>query len=149
MRAVVQRVTRGAVTVDGEVVGAIGPGLVVLLGVGRGDTGADAQYLAGKIVNLRIFSDQQDKLNLSLLDTGGELLAISQFTLFGDCRHGRRPGYSEAASPEAARGLYEQFVQEVASLGIKVATGRFQTDMVVEIINDGPVTLLLDSSKSF
>lgn len=149
MRAVVQRVQRGSVTVGEEIVGKIGHGLVVLLGVGRGDTADDARYLADKISQLRIFDDSQGKLNLSLQDRGGSVLAISQFTLFGDCRKGRRPSYSEAAPPEEARELYEVFVQRLVCLGQQVATGRFQEHMVVEIINDGPVTLLLDSKKDF
>ena len=149
MRAVVQRVRRGSVTVGEEVVGKIGPGLVVLLGVGRGDTVEDARYLADKIVQLRIFDDDQGKMNRSLQEVGGEILAVSQFTLFGDCRKGRRPGYSDAAPPEEARELYETFVQRLACQGLQVATGRFQEHMQVEIINDGPVTLLLDSTKAF
>ncbi|AEF95101.1 D-tyrosyl-tRNA(Tyr) deacylase [Desulfotomaculum nigrificans CO-1-SRB] len=149
MRAVVQRVLRGSVTVDNEIVGQIGHGLVVLLGVGCGDTVEDAYYLADKISQLRIFDDQEGKLNLSVQDVGGSVLAISQFTLFGDCRKGRRPSYSEAARPEEARELYEVFVQRLVSNGLTTATGRFQEHMVVEIINDGPVTLLLDSRKQF
>ncbi len=149
MRAVVQRVTRGSVTVEGRLVGATGPGLVVLLGVGNGDTRDDAVYLAGKIAGLRIFEDEQGKMNLSLLDAGGSLLVVSQFTLYGDCRKGRRPGFSGAAPPEEARGLYNVFVREMVKLGLNVATGCFREHMTVEIINDGPVTLLLDSKKNF
>ncbi|AEG61475.1 D-aminoacyl-tRNA deacylase [Desulforamulus ruminis] len=149
MRAVVQRVRRGSVTVGEEVVGKIGPGLVVLLGVGRGDTVEDARYLADKIGQLRIFDDDRGKMNRSLQEVGGEVLAVSQFTLFGDCRKGRRPGYSDAAPPEEARELYETFVQRLVCQGLPVATGRFQEHMLVEIINDGPVTLLLDSTKAF
>lgn len=149
MRAVVQRVIKGSVTVEGQVVGAIASGLVVLLGVGQGDRIVDAQYLAEKIVNLRIFEDAEGKLNLSLLDIGSEVLAISQFTLYGDCRKGRRPGFSDAAAPQEANLLYEQFVECLRSHKIKVATGKFQTHMVVEIHNDGPVTMLLDSKKIF
>ena len=149
MRAVVQRVTKGRVRVEGETVGEIGPGFVVLLGIGREDTRADAQYLAEKIVNLRVFEDEEGKMNLSLLDVGGEILAISQFTLYGDCRKGRRPSFTAAAPPEEARALYEGFVQEVAGYGLRVATGQFQAHMLVEIHNDGPVTLLLDSKKEF
>ena len=148
MRAVVQRVTKGRVRVEGETVGEIGPGFVVLLGIGREDTRADAQYLAEKVVNLRVFEDEEGKMNLSLLDVGGEILAISQFTLYGDCRKGRRPSFT-AAVPEEARALYEGFVQEVAGYGLRVATGQFQAHMLVEIHNDGPVTLLLDSKKEF
>lgn len=149
MRAVVQRVQRGSVTVNNEVVGKIEQGLVVLLGVGQGDTADDARYLADKISQLRIFNDEQGKLNLSLQDVGGSVLAISQFTLYGDCRKGRRPSYIEAAAPEAARELYESFVQRLVCNGLTTATGVFQEHMIVEIINDGPVTLLLDSRKSF
>ncbi|HHW55597.1 MAG: D-aminoacyl-tRNA deacylase [bacterium] len=149
MRAVVQRVTKGRVRVEGETVGEIGPGFVVLLGIGREDTRADAQYLAEKVVNLRVFEDEEGKMNLSLLDVGGEILAISQFTLYGDCRKGRRPSFTAAAPPEEARALYEGFVQEVAGYGLRVATGQFQAHMLVEIHNDGPVTLLLDSKKEF
>lgn len=149
MRAVVQRVQRGSVTVNNEVVGQIGHGLVVLLGVGQGDTAEDARCLADKISQLRIFDDEQGKLNLSVQDVGGSVLAISQFTLYGDCRKGRRPSYSEAAPPEAARGLYETFVQRLVCNGLTTATGVFQEHMVVEIVNDGPVTLLLDSGKKF
>ena len=126
MRAVVQRVTKGRVIVDGETIGEIGPGFVVLLGIGREDTRADAQYLAEKVVNLRVFEDEEGKMNLSLLDVGGEILAISQFTLYGDCRKGRRPSFTAAAPPEEARALYEGFVQEVAGYGLRVATGQFQ-----------------------
>ncbi|MGB3933691.1 MAG: D-aminoacyl-tRNA deacylase, partial [bacterium] len=118
-------------------------------GIGREDTRADAQYLAEKVVNLRVFEDEEGKMNLSLLDVGGEILAISQFTLYGDCRKGRRPSFTAAAPPEEARALYEGFVQEVAGYGLRVATGQFQAHMLVEIHNDGPVTLLLDSKKEF
>lgn len=149
MRAVVQRVSRGAVTVAGETIGEINKGLVVLLGVGQGDTTKDANYLAEKIANLRIFEDDQEKLNLSVLDIEGEVLAVSQFTLYGDCRKGRRPGFSGAAHPDTARELYLHFIQYLEQLGLKVATGQFQAHMVVDIVNDGPVTLLLDSNKEF
>lgn len=149
MRAVVQRVADGSVTVGNQTVGEIGKGLVVLLGVGGQDTQDDAKYLAEKISHLRIFEDPQGKLNLSVLDIGGEVLAVSQFTLFGDCRKGRRPSFSSAAHPEVARRLYEDFVQELRQLGLRVATGQFQEHMVVNIINDGPVTILLDSKKEF
>lgn len=149
MRAVVQRVARGSVTVAGKIAGEIGPGLVVLLGVGRGDAAGDAAYLAEKVANLRIFEDGEGKMNRSVLETGGSILAVSQFTLYGDCRKGRRPGFSDAAPPEEARRLYEIFVKELARLGLTVATGIFQEHMLVEVINDGPVTLLLDSRRNF
>ena len=149
MRAVVQRVKSSSVSVQGETVGKIGKGLLILLGVGNNDTEVDASYLAAKIIGLRIFEDDQDKMNLSVQDINGSLLVVSQFTLFGDCRRGRRPSYSEAARPEEAEKLYEQFVRELRSLGLTVATGVFQAHMQVEIINDGPVTLLLDSKKFF
>lgn len=149
MRAVVQRVTRGRVTVDGDVVGEIGRGLVVLVGVGQADTAGDAAYLAEKIVNLRIFEDDAGKMNLSLIDVGGELLAVSQFTLYGDCRKGRRPSFSDAAPPAMAEDLYGEFVRAVRGAGVGVATGQFQAMMSVEIVNDGPVTLLLDSKRVF
>ncbi|AEG15611.1 D-tyrosyl-tRNA(Tyr) deacylase [Desulfofundulus sp. TPOSR] len=149
MRAVVQRVARGSVTVDGERVAVIGPGLVVLLGVGREDDAGDARYLAQKVARLRIFEDEQGKMNRSVLDTGGEVLVVSQFTLFGDCRQGRRPGFDRAARPEQARELYELFVRLLREEGLAVATGVFGAYMQVEIINDGPVTMLLDSKKEF
>jgi len=149
VRAVVQRVTRGSVTVKNETVGSIGRGLVVLLGVGRDDTEEDVAYLADKIANLRIFEDSGGKLNLSLLDIKGEVLAISQFTLFGDCRKGRRPNFTVAAPAAEAESLYEKFLEVLSNLGIRVSTGRFQAMMLVEIHNDGPVTLLLDSKKTF
>jgi len=149
LRAVMQRVTRGAVAVDGQTIGEIGRGLVVLLGVGRGDTAGEAGYLADKVANLRVFEDTDGKMNLSVIDTGGAVLAVSQFTLYGDCRKGRRPGFSEACSPDEAKELYNTFVKELERLGIKVATGCFREHMTVEIINDGPVTLLLDSKKNF
>lgn len=149
MRAVVQRVTRGSVTVENETVGFIGRGLVVLLGVGRDDTEEDVAYLADKIANLRIFEDSGGKLNLSLLDIKGEVLAISQFTLFGDCRKGRRPNFTAAAPAAEAEFLYEKFIDTLRSYGINVSTGKFQAMMLVEIHNDGPVTILLDSKKAF
>lgn len=149
MRAVVQRVSRGSVTVDGRVAGEIGRGLVILLGVGQGDMPGDSAYLASKIANLRIFEDGQGKLNLSLLDTGGAALAVSQFTLYGDCRQGRRPGFSQAAPALQGRQLYQNFIEELEKLGVKVQQGVFQAHMQVEIINDGPVTMLLDSNKDF
>lgn len=145
MRAVVQRAARGRVTVDGAEVGAIGPGLVVLLGVKAGDTADDACYLAERVANLRIMEDAQGKMNLSVRDTGGAVLVVSQFTLYGDTRKGRRPSFIEAARPEAANELYERFVTELRALGLRVATGRFQAMMQVELVNDGPVTLLVES----
>ncbi len=149
MRAVVQRVVRGSVSVGGGTVAEIGRGIVVLLGVGKDDGPGDAAYLGGKIVNLRIFEDEGGKLNRSLLDVGGSALVVSQFTLYGDCRHGRRPGFSDAADAGRGKELYELFVSEMAGLGVDVATGVFQAHMLVEIVNDGPVTILLDSKKQF
>ncbi|SMC22498.1 D-tyrosyl-tRNA(Tyr) deacylase [Desulfacinum hydrothermale DSM 13146] len=149
MRAVVQRVSRASVDVDAQTVGAIGAGLLVLVGVGRQDTDRDAHYLADKIVNLRIFADDQGKLNRSVLDINGGVLAVSQFTLWGDCRKGRRPSFVEAAPPERARELFECFVARLRTYPIAVATGRFQETMAVHLTNDGPVTLLVDSSKAF
>ena len=151
MRAVVQRVSSARVLLqeqNNQVAGAIGRGLVVLLGVGREDTAADARWLAEKILNLRVFSDTAGKMNLSVQDIGGEVLAVSQFTLYGDCRKGRRPGFDGAAAPAAANELYQLFVAELQKAA-PVACGVFQTDMLVEINNDGPVTLLLDSQKLF
>ena len=147
MRAVVQRVSRASVTVAGEVVGRIDHGLVVLLGVAEGDTQDDVIFLATKIVGLRIFPDDQAKMNRSMLDVGGRMLVISQFTLLGDCRKGRRPSFIEAARPERAVELYRGFVAEVKGQGIEVETGRFQEHMVVELVNDGPVTLILDTRQ--
>lgn len=149
MRAVVQRVKKAQVSVAGETLGAINIGLCVFLGVGKDDTWEDALYLAEKIINLRIFPDVGDKMNLSLKDINGEILAVSQFTLFGDCRKGRRPGFSEAAPPERANQLYEKFVLYLKAEGISVKTGVFRADMMVSIDNDGPVTMLLDSKKLF
>lgn len=149
MRAVVQRVSSASVTVAGETVGQIDAGLVVLLGVGHGDTADESQQLAAKIVELRIFGDDEGKMNRSLADVGGAMLVVSQFTLFGDCRKGRRPSFIEAAPPELAERLYEDFVAAVALFGIKVATGRFRQHMDVALVNDGPVTLLLDSQRAF
>ncbi len=148
MRAVIQRVSRARVTVEGRVTGEIGAGLLVLLGISREDRPESAAYLAEKIVNLRIFSDQAGKMNLSLLDAGGSALVVSQFTLYGDTRGGRRPSYIQAARPEEAIRLYEEFVQSMRSLGVSVQTGVFQADMEVELVNDGPVTVLLDSEKT-
>ena len=149
MRAVVQRVTRSSVAVEGEIKGAIEKGLTVLLGVEDGDTMADVTYLADKIVQLRIFEDLEGKMNLSLKDINGQMLAISQFTLLGDCRRGRRPSFSSAARPEEANALYESFVKEVRNFDVVCETGVFQADMKVDILNDGPVTLILDSKKLF
>lgn len=149
MRAVVQRVSRAKVTVAGEVTGEIGPGLMVLLGVADGDTAEDAIYLADKLVGLRIFPDADGKMNLSLAETAGGMLVVSQFTLLGDCRKGRRPSFIAAARPEAAVELYERFVADVRGRGITVGAGRFQQHMDVELVNDGPVTLLVDSRKEF
>ncbi len=149
MRAVIQRVSRAAVTVNQCQTGAIGHGLVVLLGIHRDDQQAELEWLVDKIVHLRIFADEEGKMNRSLLDTGGAMLIISQFTLYGDCRGGRRPGYSQAARPEQAEPLYDSFIQRVQRYGVQTATGRFQAAMSVELVNDGPVTLLLDSAKIF
>ena len=148
MKALLQRVSRASVSVEGEEVGRIGAGLVVLLGVAEGDTETDAQFLFQKIINLRIFADAASKFNLSLLDTGGELLLVSQFTLLADARKGRRPSFTEAAPPEQAAALFEYFVGLAREAGLKVATGRFQAHMLVEIHNDGPVTIMLDSRES-
>jgi len=149
MRAVVQRVREARVRVDGSVAGEVGAGLLVLLGVGRSDTPKVARALAEKTVHLRIFGDEQGKMNRSLIDTRGATLVVSQFTLYGDARGGRRPSYIEAASPEHAKQLYEEYVAALRALGVTVATGVFQAHMEVESINDGPVTLLLDSDKQF
>jgi D-aminoacyl-tRNA deacylase len=149
MRAVIQRVLEATVTIDGAQTARIGRGILVLLGVGPGDTEEDARYLAEKTVNLRIFPDEADKMNLSALDIGGEILVVSQFTLYGDCRKGRRPSYAGAAPPDMANTLYESYVRELRTLTHKVDTGRFQEMMQVSLINDGPVTLLLDSRKGF
>jgi D-aminoacyl-tRNA deacylase len=148
LRAVVQRVQRAHVTVDGRVVGQISAGVVVLLGVGKGDTSDGAEYLAEKIANLRIFADDAGKMNRSLVETGGSALVISQFTLYGDTRGGRRPSYIQAASPEEATRLYEEFIRLLRAVGIPVETGVFQVHMEVELVNDGPVTILLDSEKT-
>ena len=149
MRAVVQRVSRASVVVDGETVGRIDKGLLVLLGIADDDTQQDVIYLAQKIAGLRIFEDGQGKMNLSLSDVGGGMLVVSQFTLLGDCRKGRRPSFVRAARPEKAQALYGSFVAEVRGQGIAVETGRFQEHMQVELVNDGPVTLLVDSRKQF
>ena len=149
MRAVIQRVSESSVTVDGAVVGAIGMGLLVLLGVEEGDTEKETQYMIDKILGLRIFEDTEGKMNHSIQEVSGELLAVSQFTLLGDARKGRRPSYSNAARPEEANRLYELFVKGIREKGTKVETGVFQADMKVSLVNDGPVTLLLDSQKLF
>ncbi|MEN8135263.1 MAG: D-aminoacyl-tRNA deacylase [Thermodesulfobacteriota bacterium] len=149
MRAVIQRVSSCTVTVDEEITGQIDSGLLVLLGVRAGDSEKDADYLAEKIANLRIFADNDAKMNLSVKDSGGEVLVVSQFTLYGDCRKGRRPSYNDAAPPEVAEHLYKYFVNAVQEQGLPVATGRFQAMMEVTLINDGPVTILLDSEKNF
>lgn len=145
MKALLQRVTRASVSIDSEVVGRIGQGLVIFVGVARGDTEKDAQYLAQKIVNLRIFSDEEGRFNLSALDINGELLVVSQFTLLADVRKGRRPSFIEAAPPAQAEEMFERFVEYAHATGLRVETGRFQQYMQVEIHNDGPVTILLDS----
>jgi D-tyrosyl-tRNA(Tyr) deacylase len=149
MRAVLQRVTRAAVRVVGETVGEIGPGLVVLLGVARDDSDADARYLVEKVLHLRVFDDEEGRMNLSVTERGGALLVVSQFTLYGDVRKGRRPSWFEAAPPELAEGLYEFFVAEARRSGARVETGSFRRMMSVELVNDGPVTILLDSRKLF
>jgi D-tyrosyl-tRNA(Tyr) deacylase len=147
MRSVIQRVLQAEVTVDGEVVGRIDRGLLVLLGVHQDDTESDADFLATKCVELRIFADDQDKMNRSLLDAGGAMLVVSQFTLWGDCRKGRRPSFVDAAPPDRAEQLYEHFCRSVTRQGVRVAQGRFRTSMQVSLINDGPVTLVLESPR--
>jgi D-aminoacyl-tRNA deacylase len=149
MRAVVQRVSRAQVTVNAEIAGQIGLGLLVLLGVGRDDSEADATYLAEKIAGLRVFEDNDGKMNRSVRDVGGSVLAVSQFTLYGDVRHGKRPSFDAAAPPEKARQLYEFFVEQIRAAGLRCETGRFQEMMKVELVNEGPVTILLDSGKAF
>lgn len=149
MRAVVQRVSRSEVTVDGRTTGKINKGLLVLLGVTHGDTSKDVDYIVDKTINLRIFEDENDKMNLSLKDIGGEMLAVSQFTLYGDCRKGRRPSFTNAAAPEEADKLYQEFVKKVSEQGINTETGEFGAHMMVNLVNDGPVTILLESNKSF
>lgn len=145
MRLVVQRVTSSRVLVDGQVAGEIAIGLLVLVGVTRGDTAEHARYLAGKTVGLRIFEDDDGKMNRSVMDVGGAILAVSQFTLYGECRKGRRPSFDAAARPEQAEALYDEFVTAVAGFGVRVATGVFRAHMRVELVNDGPVTLILDT----
>ena len=149
MRAVVQRVTSAKVTVGERVTGEIGPGLLVLLGVDQGDGPADLQYIVSKVRDLRIFADADGKMNQSVLDVQGGVLVVSQFTLSGDARNGRRPSFVSAAPPQIARALYEEVVRELQSSGLQVATGEFQTMMQVSLVNDGPVTILLDSRKTF
>jgi len=149
MRAVVQRVSRARVTVGDEVTGEIGIGLLVLLGVGKEDSESDANYLANKIAALRVFDDQNGKINLALADVGGAVLAVSQFTLYGSVVKGNRPSFDAAASPEHARQLYEHFVGRIRAAGLRCETGKFQEHMHVELVNDGPVTILLDSLKTF
>jgi len=147
MRAVVQRVTRASVKVDGETVGQINKGLLVLLGVAQDDTEADADYLADKVVGLRVFEDADEKMNLAVTDVCGAILAVSQFTLYGDMRRGRRPSFDAAARPEQARKLYQYFVEKIRAAGVRCETGIFQAMMEVELVNDGPVTILIDSKK--
>lgn len=149
MRAVVQRVTKSSVTVAGSITGSIDKGLMVLIGVEDGDTEKDAEYLAGKITGLRIFEDENDKMNLSVKDVGGDILAVSQFTLLGDVRKGKRPSFSQAAAPDEANKLYRTLIEKIQQEGLHVEEGVFQTHMMVEIHNDGPVTILLDSNKKF
>lgn len=147
MRAVVQRVKNGSVEIEEKEIGKIEKGLVILLGVGRNDVEKDAEYLAEKIVNLRIFEDKEGKMNLSARDINGQILVISQFTLYGDCKKGRRPSFISAALPDKAEKLYDYFIKYIKNYGLKVETGKFQTMMLIKIFNDGPVTILLDSEK--
>ena len=149
MRAVVQRVTNASVTVDNETVGSIGPGIMVLIGVSDTDTDKDLKYIVDKTMNLRIFDDENGVMNRSVLDVGGSILAVSQFTLYGDARGGRRPSYIRAARPEPADAMYEKAVAAWRDSGIHVETGRFRTEMMVSLVNNGPVTILLDSEKAF
>ena len=149
MRAVIQRVLHAQVSVGEEIVGKIGPGLLVLLGVAKADTQADADYLASKVLGLRIFDDENGKMNLSLADTLGSVLVVSQFTLYGDVRNGKRPSFDQAAPPQLANELYEYLVVKIRESGIYCGTGRFQAIMQVELLNDGPVTILLDSTRAF
>jgi len=149
MRAVIQRVVHASVAVDGDIIGEIGAGLLVLLAVSRDDKAIDADYLAEKIVGLRVFDDEQGKMNRSLAETSGAMLVVSQFTLYGDVRKGKRPSFDAAARPESANQLYEYFVERVRAAGIRCETGRFQAMMKVELVNDGPVTILIDSEKKF
>lgn len=149
MRCVVQRVSRASVTVEGKITGQVEKGYMVLVGVETGDTEQDMRYCAEKVAGLRVFEDENGKMNLSVKDVGGAVLAVSQFTLLGDARHGRRPSFSSAARPEEANALYEAFCEALRAENIRVETGVFQTDMQVELVNDGPVTILLDSRKGF
>lgn len=149
MRAVVQRIKEGKVVVDDTITGAINKGLLIYLGVAEGDTIEDVKYMADKLANLRIFEDENEKMNLSLLDVEGEMLVVSQFTLLGDCRKGRRPNFTEAAKPDIADNLYMEFISLLKQMEIKVETGVFQAHMMVHSINDGPVTLMIDSRKAF
>lgn len=149
MRSVIQRVQRAAVTVQGDTVGQISAGLLVLLAVGQEDGTDDLNWMVDKLVGLRIFTDEEGKMNRSVLDVGGEILVVSQFTLYGDCRKGKRPSFSSAAPPEQAKELFERSVEAIRSYGLKAETGVFQAEMKVELINDGPVTMLLDSKKKF
>ncbi|HTV14665.1 MAG TPA: D-aminoacyl-tRNA deacylase [Acidobacteriaceae bacterium] len=149
MRAVVQRVSRASVSVDHKVVGETGPGLLVLLGVAQSDAASDADYLAEKIAGLRIFEDSEGKMNLDVAQTGGAILAVSQFTLYGDVRRGKRPSFDAAARPEQARDLYERFIAEIRRRGLRCETGQFQAMMSVSLVNQGPVTILLDSERLF
>jgi D-tyrosyl-tRNA(Tyr) deacylase len=149
LRLVVQRVKQASVQIQKTIVGEIGPGLLIFLGVGQDDTEEDVGYLVEKVLHLRIFADSQSRLNLSLTDIHGSLMIVSQFTLWGDCRKGRRPSFAHSAPPEKAEPLYRLFIQQAAASGLTVASGRFQEMMEVQLINDGPVTLLLDSRKSF
>jgi len=149
MRIILQRVKEAKVEVDGEVIAQIGKGVLVLLGAGKEDSEHDVEYLVDKILNLRIFEDEEGKMNLSVIDSGGEVLVVSQFTLYGDCRKGRRPSFDKAAPPEVAENLYELFVKKVRERGVKVETGKFRAMMDVHLVNWGPVTLMLDSTKLF
>lgn len=149
MRAVVQRVDSAAVEVEGAMVGSVGKGLLVLLGVEKEDTDRDLEYLLDKVAGLRIFEDEQEKMNLSVADVGGGLLVVSQFTLYGDCRKGKRPSFDKAAGAEMANAYYEKFVGGARSKGLSVGTGKFQAHMLVSLVNNGPVTILLDSKKNF
>ncbi len=149
MRAVVQRVASASVTVDGKLISEIGKGLLIFHGVAHEDTSADLDYLTNKVANLRVFEDDEGRMNRSLLEVGGEALVVSQFTLYGDCRKGRRPSFIDAAPPDKAEALYQQFIRALSNTGISVRSGIFQAMMDVELVNDGPVTILLDSSKLF